>query len=168
MVRNVLWRLVRKLTAKYAKYFVDLSILRYLSCWLFFIGQELFPAIHSQSFVLNSRTKGFPLLSGLGHFSNEKSREGLQHCLSSFCAGVQREKASVKSPALVDTPKKQKSRKWLLGFFWQLFLFQFVFKNFFKFFNFGLDDHLAIRLIFVVLIIILMVIFGFVKLGERL
>jgi hypothetical protein len=50
--------------------------IKYLEAFLFealffklilFIFLEAIPAIHSQSFVSNAATKGFPLLSGLGH-----------------------------------------------------------------------------------------------------
>jgi hypothetical protein len=44
--------------------------------------------------------------SGLGFPVNAEPREGLSNCLSSFCAGVQRKKASAESPTLVVTPKQ--------------------------------------------------------------
>jgi len=64
-------------------------------------------------------------------------REGLQHCLSSFCAGVQREKASAKSPALVDTPKKQKAENDFSASFGNYFFFNLSLKTFSNFASLG-------------------------------
>lgn len=64
-------------------------------------------------------------------------REGLQHCLSSFSAGVQREKASAKSLALVDTPKKQKAENDFSASFGNYFFFNLSLKTFSNFASLG-------------------------------
>jgi hypothetical protein len=49
----------------------------------------------------------------------------------------------------------------------KLFLFESVLENLLELFHFGLDNHLAIRLTFVIGIIILMVGLGLIKFGKR-
>jgi len=60
-------------------------------CWLKVLRLEANPAIRSQTLPPNNGVKGFPLLSGLGHYRNQKPREGLP-----FCAGVRRKRFSGK------------------------------------------------------------------------